>query len=63
MTPPLSDSLVNWKILAYETVKKANDQIANWLDDYNQKRRHSSLDRKTPDQVYYDLPSNLPMAA
>jgi len=48
---------------AYETVKKANDQIAIWLDDYNQKRRHSSLDRKTPDQVYYDLPSNLPMAA
>lgn len=48
---------------AYETVKKANDQIGIWLDYYNQKRRHSSLDRKTPDQFYYDLPSNLPMAA
>ncbi len=48
---------------AYETVNKANNQIGTWLDYYNRKRRHSSLDRKTPDQFYYDLPSNLPMAA
>lgn len=48
---------------AYETVKEAKQRVNNWFEGYNQKRRHSSLARKTPDQVYYDLPSNLPLAA
>lgn len=48
---------------AYETVKDANFGIDQWLKFYNDKRRHSKLDRKTPNQVYYDLPSNLPMVA
>lgn len=48
---------------AYESIKQAKQRMTNWFEDYNQKRRHSSLDRKTPDQVYYDLPSNLPKAA
>jgi len=48
---------------AYDTVALARQGIENWLNFYNQERRHASLDRMTPDQVYYDLPSGLPMAA
>lgn len=48
---------------AYDSVKQARNGIKNWLDFYNQKRRHQTLDRMTPDQVYYDLPSNLPKVA
>lgn len=48
---------------AYESIKQAKQRMTLWFEDYNRKRRHSSLDRKTPDQVYYSLPSNLPKAA
>jgi len=48
---------------AYETVAQAEQRIGQWIDFYNQERRHASLGRMTPDQVYYDLPSGLPIAA
>jgi len=48
---------------AYDTVAQAKEGIGVWLVFYNQDRRHPSLDRMTPDQVYYDLPSGLPKAA
>jgi len=48
---------------AYETVKQAKEKIGAWIGNYNQNRRHYGLDRMTPDQVYYDLPSGLPKAA
>lgn len=48
---------------AYDTVAQAQQGIGDWMVFYNQDRRHASLDRMTPDQVYYDLPSGLPMAA
>ncbi len=48
---------------AYETVAQAKESIGVWLAFYNQDGRHDSLDRMTPDQVYYDLPSGLPKAA
>ena len=48
---------------AYDTVAQATQGIGNWMGFYNQDRRHASLDRMTLDQVYYDLPSGLPMAA
>jgi putative transposase len=48
---------------AYDSVAQATQGIGDWMDFYNQGRRHASLDRMTPDQVYYDLPSGLPMAA
>ena len=37
---------------AYETVSEARDGIGTYLEFYNSERRHQSLDRKTPDQVY-----------
>lgn len=48
---------------AYDTVAQAEQSIGNWMHFYNQNRRHASLGRMTPDQVYYDLPSGLPIAA
>ena len=48
---------------AYDTVAQATAGIEQWLTFYNEQRRHSSLDRHTPDQVYYNLPSGLPLAA
>ena len=33
------------------------------MNFYNQDRRHASLGRMTPDQIYYDLPSGHPLAA
>ena len=37
---------------AYETVAEARQGIANYFRFYNRERRHQSLDRQTPDQVY-----------
>lgn len=48
---------------AYDTVAQAQQGIDTWMNFYNQDRRHASLNRKTPDQVYDDLPSGLPIAA
>jgi len=48
---------------AYDTVAQAQAGIGTWIEFYNQDRRHASLNRKTPDQVYYGLPSGLPIAA
>jgi len=48
---------------AYDTVTHAKQGIDQWIYFYNQDRRHASLGRMTPDQVYYDLPSGLPIAA
>ena len=48
---------------AYDSVAQARQGIDDWLMFYNEERRHSSLSRMTPDQVYYELPSGLPTAA
>jgi putative transposase len=48
---------------AYDSVAQAKQGIGDWMNFYNQDRRHASLCRMTPDQVYYDLPSGLPIAA
>ena len=38
---------------AYDTVSDARAGIGKYFDVYNQRRPHSSLKGKTPDQVYY----------
>jgi putative transposase len=48
---------------AYDSVAQAKQGIGDWLAFYNEERRHANLSRMTPDQVYYDLPSGLPIAA
>jgi putative transposase len=39
---------------AYETVDEARKSIAIYLDYFNNERRHSSLGRKTPDNVFFN---------
>lgn len=39
---------------AYDTVSDARTGIGRYLKFYNQKRPHSSLDGKTPDQIYFN---------
>ena len=48
---------------AYESVSHAKASLEKYLAFYNMRRPHSSLDRKTPDQVYFNLPLPLPRAA
>jgi putative transposase len=45
---------------AYESVGEARASICRYLDFYNRKRPHSSLDARTPDRAYFD---HLPQAA
>ena len=37
---------------AYDTVAEARKGIGNYFRFYNRERKHQSLDRQTPDQVY-----------
>jgi len=39
---------------AYETVTEARASIGHYVHFYNTRRPHSSLDRKTPDQAYFN---------
>ena len=39
---------------AYDTVSAARASIDRYLAFYNGRRPHSSLDRRTPDQAYFD---------
>ena len=47
---------------AYETVSEARASIHRFLGFYNSRRPHSSLDRRTPDQAYFNQ-LLLPVAA
>ncbi len=38
---------------AYETPMEARKSIDKWINFYNQELPHQSLDRKTPDEVYF----------
>ena len=45
---------------AYDSVAEARSCIGRYLDFYNTKRPHQSLDGATPDQAYFTL---LPLRA
>jgi len=45
---------------AYDSVGEARTSIGRYLDFYNRKRPHSSLDARTPDRAYFE---HLPQAA
>jgi len=48
---------------AYQNVPEARAAIGKYLGFYNTKRPHSSLDRQTPDQVYFNTTQSIPVAA
>jgi putative transposase len=41
---------------AYDSVGEARTSIGRYLDFYNRRRPHSSLDRQTPDEAYFNHP-------
>jgi putative transposase len=47
---------------AYDSVGEARASLGRYLDFYNSLRPHSSLDRKTPDEAYFNPPA-IAMAA
>jgi putative transposase len=47
---------------AYDSVSEARNSIGRYLDFYNSRRPHSSLDGSTPDQAYF-TPLPLRLAA
>jgi putative transposase len=47
---------------AYDSVSEARGSISRYLAFYNQRRPHSSLDRRTPNEAYFP-PSSLSVAA
>ncbi len=48
---------------AYKTVFEARVSIGRYLTFYNSRRPHSSLDRHTPDQAYFNAPAPMMVAA
>ncbi len=43
---------------AYEDLREARTGIASYIDYYNSERRHSSLDKQTPEEVYHQSMSS-----
>ena len=41
---------------AFETGSETRQGIGHWIDRYNTRRPHSSLDDRTPDEAYYQKP-------
>lgn len=39
---------------AYDTVSDARASLGRYIEFYNARRPHSSLDRQTPDQAYFN---------
>jgi putative transposase len=48
---------------AYANVPEARASIRKYLDFYNGRRPHQSLDRQTPDQAYFNALQPIPVAA
>lgn len=48
---------------AYASVNEARTGIARYIDLYNTRRPHSSLDKKTPNEFYYQTLPEVPKAA
>jgi putative transposase len=48
---------------AYASVPQARAALARYLTFYNARRPHSSLDRQTPDQAYFNASQPIPVAA
>ncbi|TYP93192.1 putative transposase, partial [Nitrosomonas communis] len=53
-----------WRTVKYEllytrefnNLKEIKQNLSTWFEWYNQERFHQSLDRLTPDEIYYSDP-------
>ena len=50
-------------LYAYGSVSEARTDIAEYIDWYNGRRPHSSLDDQTPDRTYWQMRPMMKMAA
>jgi putative transposase len=50
-------------LYAYASVSEARAGVGRYLNFYNSRRPHSSLDHLTPDQAYFNAPQPIPAAA
>ena len=48
---------------AYDTVSHARADITEYIDWYNTKRQHTSIEDQTPDQAYWRMLPSLEIAA
>ena len=48
---------------AYETGAELFKDLTDWFNWYNAGRKHTSLDKQTPDTAYYQAPEPLKLAA
>jgi putative transposase len=48
---------------SYSNVPEARASIGKYLDFYNGRRPHQSLGRQPPDQVFFNAPQPIPVAA
>ncbi|MDP6025475.1 MAG: integrase core domain-containing protein, partial [Pseudomonadales bacterium] len=44
---------------AYEGMPDTRRSLGRYFDFYNQRRRHQSLDKQTPDAVYYETAARM----
>lgn len=47
---------------AYDSVRHARESIGRFIEFYNSRRPHASLDRMTPNEVYFNSLPALPKA-
>ena len=48
---------------SYETGAELAKDLKDWFKWYNENRRHTSLDKKTPDEAYFQGAEQLKLAA
>ena len=44
---------------AYDSIGSARTSLGQYFEFYNEERRHQSLDRRTPDSVYYETAARM----
>jgi len=42
----------------YKNIKQLNSAIEKYMDSYNKRRLHSTIDYQTPNEVYYQAVNN-----
>ena len=41
-------------LTAYDTLPAARQGIRDWMQFYNQRRKHQALEKRTPNMMYYE---------